>query len=246
MTSVAIEALTFQNIRQALAGDLLSVDDIEKALALMPNDGSADLADAYRFEWAVMLDLAQRLYPNGRFSAEAAIELDLGKFAPWMRYVLPLAEETVGRADAFYAQYVHATQRPWSLAEYANVRRADELRARFVGFNVWMIFTGQMAPTYRLAMRTECDRRATLLVLLASRFQQRERRWPDSLDEFAPGAIRIDPFSGKDFVYELRDGRPWLYTVSFDGEDNGGKHDRTWSEDRTGLDYVYLPVNADE
>lgn len=246
LTSVAIDAATFQNIRQALAAEFLSVDDIERTLALIPKDGLADLSDAYRFEWAVMLDLAQRLYPNGRFSAEAAIELDLGKFAPWMRYVLPLAEETVGRVDAFYAQYVGATQRPWSLAEYANVRRADDLRPRFVGFNVWMIFTDQMAPTYRLAMRPECDRRATMLLLLASRFQQREGRWPHSLDEFASGAIRIDPFSSGDFVYELRDGQPWLYTVSFDGEDNGGKHDPTWAEDDPGHDYVYFPVNADE
>lgn len=92
-------------------------------------------------------------------------------------------------------------------------------------------------------------RRGTHLVLHLHAYRARTGAWPRALSDFAPRedtALSLDPFSGKAFRYELRDGEPLLYSLSRNGRDDGGKPSdttaqsqrRTW---RSAGDFVFWP-----
>lgn len=99
-------------------------------------------------------------------------------------------------------------------------------------------------------MNIEIERRITVIfaAIFAAlhTYKSEHGRWPTTLDEleFPSPAIQIDPFSGRQFRYELRDGQPWLYSVGLDGVDNGGRHHAAaaGSDRATGYDYVFLPI----
>lgn len=243
LSACSAETLTYENVRLAIQADALPGVVVDRLLESFPDDCRPDLADAFRFEWAMLLDLVQRLYPNGRFSANAATELIMPDDVPWRRYAVASAADTISRADAYFSQFVYAAERPWSLEAYAITERADEAFRDYLGLNVWMVFAPKLHSTYSLGMRIESERRATLLLLQALRYRQREGHWPETLDDFAKGTERIDPSFGKDFIYQVREGRPLLYAVGFDGEDNGGKRDDGWGEEKGGHDHVYFPLD---
>ena len=86
------------------------------------------------------------------------------------------------------------------------------------------------------------ERNAAYTLLAINAYKAKHGHWPKSLAVAMPGAFaayRTDPFSGKDLVYRLDEGKPVLYSVGLDGKDDGGKRTpKSWSE--TG-DEVFLP-----
>jgi hypothetical protein len=52
---------------------------------------------------------------------------------------------------------------------------------------------------------------------------------------------RIDPFSGKEFVYKKTVDGFTLYSFADDLDDDGGRHDPRWARGGDG-DYVFWPV----
>ena len=70
------------------------------------------------------------------------------------------------------------------------------------------------------------DIRMTRVSLAIRRFEQKEGRIPRSLGDLSPaylGAIPCDPFDGKPMRYRVNLDGSWLiYSVGYDGEDNGG------------------------
>lgn len=108
--------------------------------------------------------------------------------------------------------------------------------------------------SFMLAGRAEARRRATQLVLALHRHQHRTGEWPANLRLIRglPRELRTDPFSSRDFIYRIEDGKPILYSVSTNGRDDGGKHDRDWGqcpaqegEDLPATDYVFWPVQVE-
>jgi hypothetical protein len=83
-----------------------------------------------------------------------------------------------------------------------------------------------------------------VLLLALHKHRQGNGEWPATLDDIKPAWARMDPFSGREFVYQLRGGSPFLYCVGFDGEDNGGRHDARYSQREPGSDYVFYPVQS--
>jgi hypothetical protein len=82
-----------------------------------------------------------------------------------------------------------------------------------------------------------------LLALAVNAYQAKHGTWPTGLDELEVKGLdelRKDPFSDKDFVYQLKGGKPLLYCVGADGKDDGGRHDWKWGESGDG-DYVFWP-----
>ena len=53
--------------------------------------------------------------------------------------------------------------------------------------------------------------------------------------------LLIDPYSGKQFIYLVKDGQPLLYSIAADGNDDGGRHDAHWGEGSNGGDFVFWP-----
>ena len=76
-------------------------------------------------------------------------------------------------------------------------------------------------------------------------------KWPNSLDDIDPSlklkglkTFRIDPHTGKPFRFEIRDGKPWLWSVASDGKDDNARHDPKWGEGKDGGDFVFWPYQG--
>jgi hypothetical protein len=166
---------------------------------------------------------------------------------PWLAsQMFSSAEDTAERMDRYYAPWVEAAEGPWSLETIAKLRVHEERRKEIAGSNVIcrILFPG-LARSYELGLRAETERRGTILAVAITLFHNERGRWPETLGELdLPGlaALRVDPYSGRDFVYKVRDGSAVLYTVASDGTDDGGQHDPRWAEGKSGHDYVFLPV----
>jgi hypothetical protein len=77
-----------------------------------------------------------------------------------------------------------------------------------------------------LTTRSESNRRATLLVTHLKAYHQQYGTYPDSLNVFGDAEMVIDPFTDQSFAYR-RDGDDFvLYSLSGNGMDDGGVHDR--------------------
>ncbi len=109
----------------------------------------------------------------------------------------------------------------------------------------------------RITAEQEAARRATRIILAFHLHRGRTGKWPARLSEFRPilpPSIRIDPFSGKPFIYRLENGQPLLYSAGYNAKDDGGKHTlyRKQEEEKDGVsvaveaDYVYWPVQRDK
>ncbi|MDX2119364.1 MAG: hypothetical protein SFY96_14400 [Planctomycetota bacterium] len=101
---------------------------------------------------------------------------------------------------------------------------------------------------------------AVTCVALAG-YRARHGAWPAALDELVPSylpRVPLDPFDGKPLRYRLKDGKPLLYSIGADLEDNGGvaptkqidleelqRMARAWivtKKGAAGFDAVYWPT----
>jgi hypothetical protein len=105
-------------------------------------------------------------------------------------------------------------------------------------------------------IQAETARRAVHCILAIHRYKRERGEWPKTLTHagrYVPRNMRLDPFSGRPFVYELTEQGVRLYSVSWDGSDHGGSHDRDWGhrydEDKgayfTDCDHVFWPVRKE-
>ena len=92
--------------------------------------------------------------------------------------------------------------------------------------------------------RLVADRNATYLILAIHAYKGKHGSWPTRLAEATTGELaqfRNDPFSNSDLVYRLDHDEPVLYSVGYNGKDDGGQRaEKSWAE--TG-DRVYWPPN---
>lgn len=78
-------------------------------------------------------------------------------------------------------------------------------------------------------------------------FKARNGRYPGSLDELPPEEVqdvRTDPYSGRDFAYRFTETGPTIYSLSDNGQDDGGVHSKRWGDDRSegeSDDHVFWP-----
>ena len=114
--------------------------------------------------------------------------------------------------------------------------------------------TGDVSSAHlvMLSTRMSAERRAVRVLIGLHRYRDQHGKWPASLTAirgWVSARVRTDPFSGKPFVCRVENGRPTLYSVGYNGKDDGGKHDPQWGrhlEDDEWIvkptDYVFWPV----
>lgn len=89
--------------------------------------------------------------------------------------------------------------------------------------------------------RITATRRATHLIVHLHDYRKKNGALPDSLDQLdLPdlAELRVDPFSGRDFVYRPSDAQFLLYSFGDNCQDDGGRH-TNWKKDG---DVVFWPV----
>jgi len=92
-----------------------------------------------------------------------------------------------------------------------------------------------------LSERRITERRATHLIYRLFAHRAKTGRFPTALRYLdAPDLdeLRVDPFSGSDFVYKLTRDTFTLYSVADNLRDDGGRHDPKWKNG----DFVFWPV----
>jgi hypothetical protein len=151
-----------------------------------------------------------------------------------------VAELTLGRAEAIRiwmnlmdSAEEQASKSPWEI-DTAPLGLIDEIprqamnddythMIRYFPINLLVPATESLVFT-SAAIRLERDLVLTVLELEMTR--RRDGRWPDSLDELeftAGGEPARDPFDGSTVRYLRRDGRPLIYILGPDRDDDGGR-----------------------
>lgn len=93
---------------------------------------------------------------------------------------------------------------------------------------------------YQVRGQVRAKRAATILAARLCQHRARAGRWPDKLGEAFPEGKRIDtvdPYLGLPFGYKLQDGKPHLYSVNEDENDDNGK-EGAWGQ--PGTDVVFF------
>ena len=258
LVGIAENNLTLETARCALAQGMFSPDELEDAFDILRSYEYPDLDPSFilRGEHAMSLDLIQWLYlPEGGGvptfrGRQAASRVFDPSDSPWVEQLETLSPNDVHEGmeafDRFYRDLADMAR-----IGYPTVRRADIDAAadECVGRSMLTsIFLPRLGRVYQMRASNRAAARATQLAYATHMFKARHGRWPASLDEL-PAAydsqMRIDPFTGRDFGYELTDDGPRIYSASENGRDDGGVHTADWGRGSSGEtdsdDYVFWP-----
>ncbi|MBC7835559.1 MAG: hypothetical protein H7Y88_10745 [Phycisphaerales bacterium] len=252
MVSWAIFALELQTISAALdeAPQLLReehlVELIHRIASYSGQDGVAwapivpDLSGERRF----FMDLIQRLYTDGPGGDGHLTDEGLSLLAsltnstePGLsvgtRLAGPLAAAVVADRKAMIAEY----ERILSASHAGHGTNMWEARTdpeAEIEFNTWRTARYPVVSVLLPALTRAwsggqqlTQRRDAMVAVLAMELYQREHgAYPDSLAALTPKylpAPPIDRQTGEPLKYVLRDGKPVLYSVGFDKDDDGGR-----------------------
>lgn len=104
-----------------------------------------------------------------------------------------------------------------------------------------------VAKAYSFSILSESIRCGTLSTLAIHAHHAKHQEWPTSLKRIDKALglkdvywHQFDPFTTKPFIYKVRDGQPWLYSVGWNLKDDGGKHDPRFGKG-IDADYVFWP-----
>ncbi|HZY90394.1 MAG TPA: hypothetical protein VFE78_36570 [Gemmataceae bacterium] len=104
-------------------------------------------------------------------------------------------------------------------SELRGLKRSDPLAVLFI-------------PALQKVSQAACRKHAYLrcmeVALAAERYRQANKKWPELLDNLCPdllAAVPLDPFDGQPLRYRRLEDGVMIYSVSHDGEDNGGNLD---------------------
>ncbi len=161
----------------------------------------------------------------------------------------PDAQPTITLLDQHFEAMRQVGKGSPTAAKSSQLRDHGDEHASVHKSNPWMnAFTPTLTRAYELSLRAETHRRGTMLVLAVHAHHAKHGEWPNSLKVIDKKlgleglrGLRRDPFSGKPFKYEIKDGQPLLYTVGSDGKDDSGRHDPKWGEGKKGGDFVFWP-----
>jgi hypothetical protein len=261
LVGLAEQNLAEDEARWALRqGVFTTPQQIESALQTLrehdypPPDASRWIAS----EHALFMDTTQRLFdfsqPDGKprvreIPLETFLSLSGGK-PEQIEALKTMSREDVEQATEIADSLCRETAEKWSIG-YPQVRAEDieELTvSRTKGNPLTRLMTAKLGRVYEIEHRVEASRRATQLAFGVELYRARYGRYPASLDELPEDCaadMRTDPFTGRDFGYQLTAEGPRIYTLSLNGVDDGGVHSRNWADKATQTggsdDHVFWP-----
>ena len=161
-------------------------------------------------------------------------------YAPYDRFFVEKYTEARKLNDKMQEEFENIRVQIVPGREGEAIRASVRLLASITHLAVWQ------ASVFHRQLQTQ--RNATRVILAMHAFKAKHNRWPQTLSEATPGNLgqfRADPFSGQDLRYRIDGGKPLLYSVGRDGEDDGGrwpreqgKIKRGWREDG---DFIFWP-----
>ena len=203
------------------------------------------LDQAMQFERATLMDVTQRVYdrepvtgeyyvaPNGlkylrQVMGWVADDVPDGEAtSEWTESVSASRFETVIRtANDMYDRMSDAMRMPY--AESRDALRLQGEQLSDPAFRAENPIVSALMPSLsrlrRVRASGDATRRATLLITRLQAYRQQHGSYPETLS--AVGDDLPDPFTGAPFAYELDGDEFRLYSLSDNGTDEGGTHDR--------------------
>jgi hypothetical protein len=181
-------------------------------------------------------------------------ELDLWMYAagpavPWQMRFLAAPARVAGELERYFHPFRELAGVPVEQACDPGNPLVGQVHALenepITKWNIPRMFAHILLPSMSrvlfLRARFIAEQRGAHTVLELFAYHDRTGARPDSLEALA-GDFKIDPFSGKPFIYCRTDDGFTLYSVGVDRQDNGGRHDPRFGEDRTDSDYVIWPI----
>ncbi|MBU0641230.1 MAG: hypothetical protein KKB50_20420 [Planctomycetes bacterium] len=153
-------------------------------------------------------------------------------------------DDVLAEADHLYGAGQTVFEQEYGEARRLAAKIESDIQARRAKVPLLAALGPSLGRVDQLYRKLVARRAGARVVLRMHAFKAEHGRWPSDLKEATQGeapSIRKDPFSGMDLVYCLKGGEPLLYSVGFDGKDDGGKQPpdgKHWGE--TG-DAVFWP-----
>lgn len=260
LVGMAHGSIVYGSVLRALDAEIITENDCARWFQQIQRDdpGTPSWKKHVLMEWASSLSSIQKTCPGGKHNPEGwkwANEMTGGKGPPTDKelaaYMKFDPHESVAVLDAHFEILVAACGGPlrWSNADKLRVESEAYRAKNLKSLNALAAFFVPNATRgYELCVRVEAERRGTLLTLAIHAHHAKHGKWPLDLGKIdaAMGlknlkALRVDPFTGKRFLYKLKDGQPLLYSAGADGDDDGGTHHPKFGENGEGGDYVFWP-----
>lgn len=253
MVSTVERDLVFHQARLAAYAGIFDEMNVSRAISILREcaPGMPRLDDSVVIEWGFALDVLQSICKSGK--------LDLKQWKSFCRTVdtwPPSMNKEVGRPidpketlDGIERYFSKLKSDVQIQPHRKQLQALKQLHEEFTLPKQQNAFLKVMLADYsracELMMRSEVQRRGTMLVLALHEHKYKSKKWPDKLDSLTLvdlESLRIDPYSDKDFIYKVTPDGPLLYSIAADGKDNKGRHDPKWGESEGGGDYVFWPV----
>lgn len=260
LAGLAEGSLVYGSVRLALDENIITEKDCARWFQEIQREdpGTATFNLYVREEWASCLNAIQRTCPGGKHNAEGWVwanemtgfgkPLTAKEYAAFTK-VDP--RESVAMLDAHFEALLAVAEGPlrWSKADqFRKLSEKFQSKVKETSNYVAGLFVPEFSRAYQLSVRVEAERRGTLLTLAIHAHHATHGKWPEDLGKIDAKlglnglkALRVDPFSGKRFMYRMKDGKPVLYSVGADGDDDGGTHHPKFGENGEGGDYVFWP-----
>jgi hypothetical protein len=283
LVRVSIVAWVCDTINEALTEmpDLLSeslLADIDKDLR--DTSGSDQYVIRIDTERTMVMDIAQRMFTDdghrsGHICAKGLHNIQEAFGGPALRgssldiVLTALYVENYGSRrlfvdtyDRLVAQYATIAATPLWLRpvrlgpDECDRIEHDPFAARVEKLAV--VLCPALGKAASAAEQITLQRDAAFIVIALARYRLGHGQYPETLDQLTPSyleAVPFDRFDGKQFRYKLADGRPRLYSIGGDGDDDGGRPMRARQGGlvRTDMsrvnpfegDWVFFPVPHD-
>ncbi|HNQ21720.1 MAG TPA: sialidase family protein [Phycisphaerae bacterium] len=257
LVGVAERAMVYENARWALKHEVFSEDEMARVFDVLraSDPGPADPTNAVRGEHAFFMDFVQHAFWPAEPEGEPGWREDRGReIMGAISETVPEGLQHMTRADldnafdameGYYADLTDVMSRGYPEARRADLERVEETYVHRSPLTEQLL--PSLSRVHTLRARAEASRRATQLAYATHLFKAREGRWPASLDELPAEYgqdLRIDPFTGGHFGYQVTEEGPRIYSLSENGTDDGGEHSRCWNDEPTETgsdDYVFWP-----
>lgn len=266
LVGIAEQSLAESNARLALQQGVFSGEQLQTALdTLRANDYyNNDTSRWLPMESAWALEAFQRVFtpsgPNGevQFNRDLAARIGqmiTGDDSPdqinaWIdANMSDLTPENARAAAEVVRNHSRDLNEMWRQG-YPTVRSGDieRMSMQYAESNK---LAGMVIPSLgraeHIVARNEASRRATQLAFALHLYKSRTGQWPQTLADLPAeygDTMRVDPFTGGYFGYQLTESGPRVYTYSENGQDDGGIHSPNWDSDsgeNGSDDYVFWP-----
>jgi len=252
LVSLAMRALVYQQAVSALHHKVLEGTDITNARSTIDKYSSRapSFCRTVIMEWAGSLDSLQYVCPDGKLDKERWGELcKLVESVTQGENPKPTPfdpNEAQHLIEKQYSELSGLSKKPVNPTSLRRIRKFEaDSRASAKHNSFFQVARPNFIKAFELTLRLESQHAGTSLLLAIHGYRLEHQEWPVDLDALPSKeikAVRIDPYSGEDYIYKLTDDGFTLYSVGADGKNDGGRHDPHWGEGPNGGDFVIWPV----